>query len=152
WKSSTQQATVSITGLNRIEWEEGWHFARVLPLTEDGDLIPLVDEAGNTFAWRADDTETQAVRPHERDLFYVLPHGDVDIAPTQRALPRDLSFQHAALGLQFTALLDAREPDVRPASVEWAQRRSRGRAIGTELLEARFHREGLIGIPVSRVL
>jgi len=28
-------------------------------LTEDGDLIPLVDEAGNTFAWRADDTETQ---------------------------------------------------------------------------------------------
>src|SRR5439155_8742636 len=60
--------------------------------------------------------------------------------------------QHAALGLQFSALLDGREPDVRPPSVEWAQRRSRGRAVGTELLEARFHREGTIGVPISRAL
>ena len=33
------------------EWEEGWHFVRVLAKTESGDLIPLVDTAGNPIPW-----------------------------------------------------------------------------------------------------
>ena len=61
WKTTSQQATVSFTKLSKVEWEEGWHFVRVLPQTEDGNLIPLVDEAGNPLPWAPDDSDDAAV-------------------------------------------------------------------------------------------
>ena len=153
WKTSSQQATVNFTKLNKIEWEEGWHFVRVLPQTEDGDLIPLVDEAGNPLPWAPEDSETALVRPNESDLFYVLPTDEVEIEPAQRAVPRDMSVDHAALRLCFTALLEGHNPDsIAAASVQWAERKPRGRAVGTDMLEARFPREGAVHIPVSRSL
>ncbi len=153
WKTTSQQATVSFTKLSKVEWEEGWHFVRVLPQTEDGNLIPLVDEAGNPLPWAPDDSDDAAVRPNESDLFYVLPDDDVEIEPAQRAVPRDTSLEHAALRLRFSALLDGRDPDtIRASAVQWAERKPRGRAVGTEMLEAKFPREGAIHVPISRPL
>ena len=81
WKGTSDQATVSFNKLNKIDWEEGWHFVRVLAQTEDGELIPLVDEQGNVLPWAAEDSEAAITRPHESDLFYVLPDSNVEVDP-----------------------------------------------------------------------
>jgi len=153
WKTASQKTSISFSRINRIEWEEGWHFVRVLPQTEDGDLVPLVDEAGKPLPWAPDADDESAVRPNESDLFYVLPDDEVEIEPAQRAVPRDTSVDHAALRLRFTALLDGRDPDgIVARSVQWAERRPRGKAAGIDMLEARFPREGAVHVPVSRPL
>jgi DNA phosphorothioation-dependent restriction protein DptH len=153
WKTSTLLATVSFNKLNKVEWERGWHFIRILPQTEDGDLIPVIDEEGNALPWGVDDSDSASSRSNESDLFYVLPDDEVEIEPAQRAVPRDTSLQHAIFRLRFSALFDERDPDsILPSSVKWAERNPRGRAVGTDMLEARFSREGAIHIPVSRPL
>ena len=153
WKSTTQNATVSFSKLNKVEWDEGWHFVRVLAQTEDGDLIPLVDESGALLPWAPDDSAPGVARPNESDLFYVLPDGEVDVESPQRAVQRESSLSHAQLRLQFTALLDDRDPgSIRPTSVQWAERKPRGRTVGAEMIEAKFGREGALHIPVSRTL
>ena len=153
WSSSTQQATVSFTRLGNVDWEEGWHFVRVLPQTEGGDLIPLVDEVGSPLPWAPEESDDAAIRPNESDLFYVLPDDDVEIEPPQRAIPHDTSVEHAALRLRFSALLDGRDPaSITPSAVQWTDQKPRGRALGTDMLEARFPREGAVHVPVSRAL
>ena len=125
----------------------------MLAQTEDGELIPLVDEQGNVLPWAAEDSETAIRRPHESDLFYVLPDSDVEVEPPQRAVQREPSLVHAQLRLQFTALLDDRDPSqIKPTSVGWAERKSRGRPLGGETIEAKFGREGTMHVPVSRTL
>ncbi|MDF1522737.1 MAG: hypothetical protein P1P87_07960 [Trueperaceae bacterium] len=152
WTSNRSQANVSFTKLNKLDWEEGWHFIRVLPLTEEGDLIPLVDDAGNPVPWAADE-EDFVPRPNESDLFYVLPDGEMEVDPPQRAVQREESLIHARTRLKFTALIDERDPDaIGVSSVEWAERKTRGRATGSEMLEVKFGRDGTMNVPVSRPL
>ncbi|HJK91076.1 MAG TPA: hypothetical protein RMH85_24470 [Polyangiaceae bacterium LLY-WYZ-15_(1-7)] len=153
WKGNRAQANVSFTRLNKVDWEEGWHFIRVLALTEDGDLIPLVDDTGEPVPWAADDDDEFAPRPNESDLFYVLPEGGIDVDPPQRAVQREDSLVHARTRLRFTALIEDRDPDgVELSSVAWSEKRSRGRAAGTEMLEVKFGRDGTMNVPVSRAL
>jgi len=45
WQSASQQATISFSKLTKVEWEEGWHFVRLLPQTEDGELNAYVQLA-----------------------------------------------------------------------------------------------------------
>jgi hypothetical protein len=55
--------------------------------------------------------------------------------------------------MQFTALLERRDPaSVMPQDVQWLERAERGRGAGVECLEARFGRDGIIHIPLSRQL
>src|SRR5262249_901482 len=126
WKSAKDRATVTFTKLARVDWEEGWHFIRIQPLTVDGDLIPLLDERGEPFLpWG---TKDDIRRHNESDLFYVVPEGEIDEPPPQRAVPRDDSLVHAWKRMQFTALLDRRNPgDVKPLDVRWMERTERGR-------------------------
>lgn len=152
WRTSRTTATIGITGLSKIDWEEGWHFVRVLAQTEDGDLIPLVDEHGDPLPWAVDDEDVPASRPNESDLFYVVTEIDDPPPPPQRAVQRDESLEHARLRLQFSAVVDGRDPgSVRPETVAWAERR-RGRAVGTEMLEVEFGRDGTVHVPISRTL
>lgn len=152
WQTGSQQATISFSKLSKVEWEEGWHFVRLLPQTEDGELIPLVDETGEPMPWAAGD-DSDARRLNESDLFYVLPSDEVEVEPPQRAIPNDASVLHALIRLQFTAAADGRDPDdVTLQSVDWAERRAHGRAVGCDQIEARFAREGAVHVPVSRHL
>lgn len=152
WKSGSQQATITFTKLSKIDWEEGWHFVRILPQTEDGDLIPIIDEAGNPLPWAAND-DSAIRRLNESDLFYVLPGEEVEVEPPQRAIPNDSSVSHAIMRLQFTALADNRDPKlIVVGSVDWAERRSAGRGSEADQIEAKFPREGTIHVPVSRPL
>ena len=82
-----------------------------------------------------------------------MPEGEIDEPPPQRAVPRDDSLVHAWKRLQFTALLERGDPtDVMPQEVRWMEHADRGRAPGIEFIEARFGREGIIHIPISRQL
>jgi len=152
WSSNRPDATVSFTNLNKVDWEEGWYFIRVLAQSEAGDLLPLVDTSGNPIPWTGAD-EGFAPRPNESDLFYVLPDGEVDVEPPQRARQREESLVHARTRLQFAAVIDERDPDtLTVSSVQWAERSPCARAIGTEMLEIGFGREGTVDVPVSRAL
>jgi hypothetical protein len=151
WKTSSDKATVTFSSFGKIDWEEGWHFVRVLAQTEAGDLIPLVDGSGVAIPWSSDGGG--APRPNESDLFYVLPEGEVDIAPMQRAVPRELSATHALLRAQFTAVLGGR--DLRAvvfSRVAWADKSPKGRAGGADLIEVKLGREGTVVVPVSKAL
>jgi DNA phosphorothioation-dependent restriction protein DptH len=149
WTGSQLQTSVSFSRYGRIEWDEGWHFVRVLAQTEEGELVPLTDEAGKPLPWTSAEGGS-AARPNESDLFYVLPAEEVDNDLPQRAVPKEASVSHATLRLQFAALADGREFDsIAPASVEWVERSTRARATGGDLLEVKFPREGAFQIAVS---
>ncbi len=138
--------------LTKIDWEEGWHFVRILPQTEDGDLIPIIDEAGNPLPWAAND-DSVVRRLNESDLFYVLPGEEVEVEPPQRAIPNDSSVTHAIMRLQFSALGDNRDPKIIVVgSVDWAEHRSAGRGNEADQIEVKFPREGTVRVPVSRPL
>lgn len=152
WKGNRFTTTINFTNLHKIDWEEGWHFIRVLAYTDAGDLMPLVDEAGKPIPWTSD-ADNGLRRLHESEPFYVLPEGEVDIAPPQRAVQREPSLNHAQLNLQFTALLDGRSPTaIRPTSVSWAEGKPRTKIVGADLLELKFGREGAINVPVAHPL
>jgi len=151
WKTATDKATISFSALGKIDWEEGWHFVRILAQTESGDLIPLVDSNGDAVAWSAD-TEAALPRPNESDLFYVLPDTDVEIEPAQRAVPRESSALHALFRAQFTAILDDRDPaSVVFGHAAWADK-TKGHISGADMLEVKLGREGSVHVPVSRAL
>jgi DNA phosphorothioation-dependent restriction protein DptH len=150
--SNRLTATLGVTKLNKVDWEEGWHFIRLLAQTEEGDLIPLVDESGQALPWAIDDEDATIPRPNESDLFYVVTELDEPPPPPQRAVQSDDSLEHARLRLLFSAVMDGRDPtSITPQSAAWAERR-RGRPSGSEMLEVSFGREGTVHIPVSRVL
>lgn len=152
WKSARPEATLSFSKYNKIDWEEGWHFIRILPLTESGDLLPLVDASGQPIPWGGNSEGAVGVYPHESDLFYVLPDDELDIAPIQRAVQRESSLIHAQLRLQFMALQDDCDPTtVQIAEVGWVSKSSRSTA-NTSWIEVKFGREGSVNIPVSDVL
>lgn len=151
WATPRLNATIDLNNLHKVDWEEGWHFVRVLAQTEDGELVPLVDEAGHPLSWGADE-EAAVQRPNESDLFYVVKELEEPPPPPQRAVQHDDSLEHARLRLQFSAVVDGRDPtSIAPQGVAWAERR-RGRAAGVEMLEVQFGREGTVHIPVSQAL
>ena len=90
WKTARTHATVSLSKLDKIAFEEGWHYVRVLPWTADGDPIP-VDEP----------TEPTGKSANESEPFYVLPGAALEEEPPQRAVPKADSVEHARLDRQF---------------------------------------------------
>ncbi|MGV6825532.1 MAG: methylation-associated defense system ATP-binding protein MAD8 [bacterium] len=143
WTPKRTTATVSLLKLNKIEFEEGWHFIRVLPWTADGDPIPLEEDASSDASKRS----------YESEPFYVLPGGSIEEEPPQRAIPIEQSLEHARFRLQLTALGDERDPDeIALSGVSWAEGGRSRKASRQEILRAKFGREGAVQIPLSRML
>jgi hypothetical protein len=143
WTPKRATATVSLLKLNKIEFEEGWHFIRVLPWTADGDPIPLEADAGSESSNRS----------YESEPFYVLPGGSIEEEPPQRAIPIEQSLEHARFRLQLTALWDERDPDeIALSAVSWTEGGRSKKASRQEILRAKFGREGAVQIPLSRML
>lgn len=143
WTPNRLQCTVALDKLNKIEFEEGWHFIRVLPWTVDGDPIPI----------EADSASEAAKRSYESEPFYVLPGGSVEEEPPQRAIPIEQSLEHARFRLQLTALGDERNPDeITLSSVTWSEGGRSKKASRQETLLAKFGHEGAVQIPMSRML
>jgi DNA phosphorothioation-dependent restriction protein DptH len=143
WAPNRLLCTVSLDKLNKIEFEEGWHFIRVLPWTADGDPIPLESDSGSEAAKRSNQSEP----------FYVLPGGNLEEEAPQRAIPIEQSLEHARFRLQLTALGDERDPDeIVLSSVSWAEGGRSKKTSRQETLLAKFGREGAVQIPLSRML
>lgn len=143
WTSNRLQCTTNLAKLNKIEFEEGWHFIRVLPWTADGDPIPLDADSGSESAKRS----------YESEPFYVLPGGNIEEEPPQRAIPIEQSLEHARFRLQLTALGDERDPDeIALSDVAWVEGGRSKKASRQETLLAKFGREGAVQIPLSRML
>lgn len=152
WTRSSDSATVTFSSLGKVEWEEGWHFVRLLAETEEGDLVPLVDEEGSPVPWNPAPTAA-VVRPNESDSFYVVADEDVEVEPRQRAVPREASLAHARLRAQFIAASQDRDPVmVDVTSIEWLDHKARGRGFGAGTLEVKLGREGTVHVPLSPVL
>ena len=143
WTPNRLQCTTSLDKLNKIEFEEGWHFIRVLPWTADGDPIPLESDSGSEVAKRS----------YESEPFYVLPGGNLEKEPPQRAIPIEQSLEHAHFRLQLTALGDERDPDeIVLSGVSWAEGGRSKKASRQVTLLAKFGRDGTAQIPLSRML
>ncbi|MFH7109548.1 hypothetical protein ACFWXM_16945 [Achromobacter xylosoxidans] len=143
WTPNRLQCTTNLAKLNKIEFQEGWHFIRVMPWTADGDPIPL----------EADSASEGARRSYESEPFYVLPGGNIEEEPPQRAIPIEQSLEHARFRLQLTALGDERDPDdIAISGVAWAEGGRSKKTSRQETLHAKFGREGAVQIPLSRML
>jgi DNA phosphorothioation-dependent restriction protein DptH len=145
WKSKGNAKSVTIDKINSYDFEEGWHFLRVLPWTEEGDTLPLVESSESVAGERA--------RPFESELFYVLPDGTMEEEPPQRAVPQAVSLEHARLRLQFTALTQGRRTqEIQVRDVIWTDKSNKGASVMQPSLEIKFGREGAFKIPVAAVL
>ena len=143
WTPNCLQCTTNLSKLNKIEFEEGWHFIRVLPWTADGDPIPLETNSASE----------RAKRSYESEPFYVLPGGSIEEDPPQRAIPIEQSLEHARFRLQLTALGDERDPDeVAISGIAWAEGSRSKKTSRQETLLAKFGREGAVQISLSRML
>jgi DNA phosphorothioation-dependent restriction protein DptH len=143
WSPNRLKSTTTLDKLNKVEFEEGWHFIRVLPWTADGDPIPLEGDSGSESAKHS----------YESEPFYVLPGGNIEEEPPQRAIPIEQSLEHALFRLQLTALGDERNPDdIILSGVSWAEGGRSKKASRLDTLLAKFGREGAVQIPLSRML
>lgn len=149
WVGVRRDASVSFTGLSKVDWEDGWHFVRVLPCTEDGDPIPIVDAQGQPVPLVGGGDDGQL--PNESDLFYVVKADEVEVEVPQRAVPKFASFNHALIYFWFKAAGDGHNPDevvcTHRVWVDAEDHNGKG-----DLLEFKFAGEGLVHVPVSRVL
>jgi hypothetical protein len=140
WSANRSTCTVSLTKLDKVDFDEGWHFVRVMPWTADSDPIPLRDpDSGGPG--------------HESEPFYVLPEATLDEEPPQRAVPKADSVEHGRIDRQFTAIMQRRDPSgIKAESVNWAQKSSSKRVASQEVIEAKFGTEGTMQIIVPRWL
>ncbi len=129
--------------MSKIEFEEGWHFIRVLPWTTEGDQIPMESPA---------DPGTSR-HLYESEPFYVLPAGEIEEEPPQRAIPVEQSVEHAYFRLQLTAIADDRNPDeIVLGGVSWADGGHSKKVSRQSTLIAKFGREGAVQIPMSKIV
>ena len=144
WKVERKYSTVSLTKLNTSKFEEGWHYIRILPWTEDGDPIPLVG---------ANNEESSTLHPYESEPFYVLTEGVIEEEPPQRAKPFERSLEHARMKLQFIAINANRDPsEINVNEVTWETGTGRKKADLQETLLVKFGRDGAVQVPISRTL
>jgi len=151
WSGSRLDASLSFSGLAKVDWDEGWHFVRVIPCTQDGDPLPMVDSRGRPVPVIASEGDERP--PNESDLFYVVKGDAFEVDVPQRAIPKFDSMMHALTQVRFKAVMDDRDPgEVTCTGVAWQDGDGGRRGAGCDHLELKFGSEGLAHVPVSRIL
>jgi hypothetical protein len=146
WTTNKTAGSVSLTKLNELQFEEGWHYVRILPWTADGDLMPLKPDP---------EADGESKSHNESEPFYVLPEGKINEDPPQRAIPIRQSLEHARFYLQLTALGSdsRRDPDeIELNEILWTEGGHSRKISQRETLLAKFGRDGAVHIHLSRVL
>ncbi|MFC9493757.1 hypothetical protein [Streptomyces sp. NPDC056982] len=82
--------------LNKVDWEEGWHYVRVVPLDEDNEPLDVLPGA-------------HALPGGESEHFYVVPGGEIE-EPPERSAGRFAGVPQALRSLQLDALAAAEDP------------------------------------------
>ena len=153
WIGGKTERSVSFTKIQSFDWEEGWHFVRILAFTKDNDLIPLVDEEGRIITHEVHNDDIPFVaKLNESEQFYVLKNDDVEVETAESSIPKFESLAHALIDLRFKALTDKQDlPDLKDGSVRWAAVAS-GTSRKTDLIEVHLGKKGLLNIPVAKFL
>jgi DNA phosphorothioation-dependent restriction protein DptH len=150
WAQNRDASTITFSSINKVDWEEGWHFIRIYAETEDGERVPLQDGNGLHLPRVAKGDQEM---PNESGLFYVLTEEDVEVDPPQRAIPREPSLVHALFRAKFGAVLQDRDPDaITAGDCEWVERHGRNYITGTDSLEIKLGNEGRANVIVSSEL
>jgi hypothetical protein len=140
WKARRTTATISFSKLDKIDFDEGWHFVRVLPWTDTEDPIPL----------ESPPLHIKSSPPNESEWFYVIPNEEFGETPPQRAVQIEQSLEHARVKLQLTALSEKRSiEDVVPQSITWKDKTGKA---AIEYVNVKFGKHGAYNIPVSSAL
>ena len=144
WTSKKPEKVVNLDKLNKLDFEDGWHFVRVLPWTKGEEPVPLEEPEPNA--------QGSQVKPNDSEPFYVLREGEV-VDPPQRATPSSNSFEHAKLQVQFKELAEHHDPlVVKATQVEWIEKASKTHLPQQEILEVKFEDGEKFHIHVSRHL
>jgi DNA helicase HerA-like ATPase len=154
WTTNRDATSINFSRLNRVEWEEGWHFVRISAVDANGDAIPLIDDKGDPItAFQPDADDLRKV--NESDRFYVLVETQIEPpTPAQRAVPNHPSRIHAQMHLEFTELNNDRtQPSVvEVTQSDWIRPKPTSRAAPVETLELKFGKLGRVHVPVSSAL
>ncbi|MCC5841968.1 MAG: ATP-binding protein [Opitutales bacterium] len=153
WVGGKTERSQSFTNAQAIDWEEGWHYVRILAFTKDNHPIPLIDEEGRIIQHETPSEDAPfAPKVNESEQFYVLSNDDVEVEPVEGVTRKFASLSHAAIELRFAAGIDGRDgPEFQPGSARWTSGEDEPMG-GTAMIEARFGKEGLVGIPVPGFL
>ncbi|MGW7073877.1 methylation-associated defense system ATP-binding protein MAD8 [Streptomyces sp. NPDC054866] len=102
----TPEYQATLQRLNKIDWEEGWHHIRVVPLDETGE--PLLVARG-----------AHDLPGGESERFYVIPDGESE-EPPERSAGRYAGVVQALRALQFDALAAGEDPSrVLATDIRW---------------------------------
>ncbi|MEU9001644.1 hypothetical protein [Streptomyces sp. NPDC048551] len=122
--------------LNKIDWEEGWHYLKITPLDASGDALDITPGA-------------HGLPGGESERFYVVPEGESE-EPPERSAGRYDGITQALRSLQFDALAVGEEPArVTLTDVRWKSTSARS---PLRVLNARIHTAGSAEIRLSPLL
>lgn len=143
WSKNSKQCSINLINIHKIDFEEGWHFVRVLPWTSQGDPIPI----------EADSKDNTEIKPYESEPFYVLPHDEIKEELTQRSIPKEQSLEHARFNRQLSALSNDRNPDeISVSSITWTDVKNSKKVSREDTLLIKYSHDGAVQIPLSRAL
>jgi len=148
WKTDRADASVKLTGLQKLDLEEGWYFVRVRAVTDQNDFVPLVDRYGKPLAGLEQDRNA-----NESDLFYVVPGATTEEDSVPKSVAEAETLVHAVAKTRIQAVREGRSADsVQITFCDWVHTEGKGRAVKQDEIEVRLGRDGAFRIPVSRVL
>ncbi|WP_411845627.1 hypothetical protein AAFN60_18590 [Roseibacillus persicicus] len=151
WKGGKTERSLSFTKLKGYDWEEGWHFVRILVYTDDNSPIPIVDDNQEIISNQPGDSEDYTKQLNDSDLFYVFTSDEVEDETSESKVPSKPSLAHAFIDQKFSAIREKRELEsVECTSLKWTS--DDNSTATTDYIEARFSQHGLLKIPVPRFL
>lgn len=127
---------VKLARLNKIDWEEGWHYVRVTPLDTSGDALDVAPSAHD-------------LPGGESERFYVVPGAEAE-EPPERSAGRHDGVAQALRTLQLEALATGDDPArVTATDVRWKAATPRS---PQRVLNARIQTAGSAEIRLSPLL
>ena len=105
-KAARAEYKATLSRLNRIDWEEGWHYIRVVPLDTDGEPLDVAPGAYDLHGG-------------ESERFYVVPEAETE-EPPERSAGRYPGITQALRSLQLDALAAGEDSTrVTATSIRW---------------------------------
>ncbi|TXC95218.1 ATP-binding protein [Streptomyces sp. ISID311] len=137
-KSTTSKREYSkkLANLHKIDWEEGWHYVRVVPLDADNQPLDVAPGAHD-------------LPGGESERFYVVLDAETE-EPPKRSAGRYAGLTQALRSLQLDARAAGEDPEhVAPTDIRW---KAAGSRSTHRTLSARIHTAGNAEIRLSSIL
>ncbi|MGI5206148.1 methylation-associated defense system ATP-binding protein MAD8 [Spirillospora sp. CA-108201] len=135
-KTAKPEYKKALSRLNRIDWEEGWHYIRVVPLNAEGDPLNVAPGA-------------HGLPGGESERFYVVPNAETE-EPSERSAGRFPGLTQALRSLQLEALSAGEDPaGVASTDIRW---KASGVRSPHRTLSAKIHAAGNGEIRLSPLL